>query len=74
MKAINSWGANKAQMDVTRENFHSAFLLVPGIVDVQNFAKKALVPPLQKGWIEKVDQEYESDSARLRQASQELPG
>ena len=72
MKAINSWGANKALMDVTRENFHSAFLVVPGIVDVQNLAKKALVPPLQKGWIEKVDQEYESDSARLRQASQEI--
>ena len=72
MKAINSWGAKKALMDVTRENFHSAFLVVPDIFDVQTLAKKALVPPLQKGWIEKVDQEYESDSARLRQASQEI--
>ena len=72
MKAINSWGANKALMEVTRENFDSAFLVVPAIVDVQRNSKKALVPALQKGWIEKVDQEHESDSARLRQENAQL--
>ena len=72
MYAINSWGASKALLDVTRENFHSAFVVMPGIVVVQKNHKKALVPPLQKGWIEKVDQEYESDSARLRQENAQL--
>jgi len=67
MYATNSWGANQALMDVTRANFHSAFVVVPGIVAVQKNAQKAPVPPLRLGWTEKVeDQVDESDTARLR--------